>query len=250
MATLTSAWILVGNASNVATAVNPGGDVEISNTGATTIQDNAVTLVKMADNSVGTAELVDLNVTTAKLADNAVTLVKMADNSVGTAELVDLNVTTAKLADNAVTLVKMADNSVGSDEIIDNSITFSDIGAGAVGSSELDTNAVSDASKIAAGAVDTSELANNAVTVPKLDYLVVNITFGGPGGPGPGPFDWTSPANGTLSGGEILGYYPVWVSPAPDIVSGITLNGDGSVTITLTAAPNGPDSFNVVVLRP
>jgi hypothetical protein len=147
MQALTSAYIVVGNASNVATAVNPGGDVEISNTGATTIQDNAVTLVKMADNSVGTAELVDLNVTTAKLADNAVTLVKMADNSVGTAELVN----------DAVTLAKMGDESVGSDEIINNSIASVDIGPDAV-----------DTSEIAAGAVDTSELANGAVTLPKL----------------------------------------------------------------------------------
>ncbi|MBU0619112.1 hypothetical protein KKD62_02630, partial [Patescibacteria group bacterium] len=41
---LTSAYIWVGNVSNLAAAVNPGGDVEISNTGVTTIQADAVTL--------------------------------------------------------------------------------------------------------------------------------------------------------------------------------------------------------------
>lgn len=39
---LTSAYILVGNGSNQPAAVNPGGDVEIDNTGVTTIQTNAV----------------------------------------------------------------------------------------------------------------------------------------------------------------------------------------------------------------
>jgi|GEM_PF-5985390 hypothetical protein len=41
---LTSAYIWVGNGSNVAAAVNPGGDVEIDNAGATTIQANSVAL--------------------------------------------------------------------------------------------------------------------------------------------------------------------------------------------------------------
>ncbi|MFH2019602.1 MAG: site-specific integrase, partial [bacterium] len=41
---LTDSYIWVGSAGNVAAAVNPGGDVEISNTGTTTIQANAVAL--------------------------------------------------------------------------------------------------------------------------------------------------------------------------------------------------------------
>src|SRR3990167_5139335 len=42
--TLTDGNILVGNSSNVATSVNPSGDVDISNTGAFTIQANSVAL--------------------------------------------------------------------------------------------------------------------------------------------------------------------------------------------------------------
>ena len=56
----------------------------------------------LADNSVTTAKIVDLNVTTAKLAANAVT----------TAKITDLNVTTGKLADNAVTTIKITDANI------------------------------------------------------------------------------------------------------------------------------------------
>lgn len=55
--TLPSAEIIVGNASNVATAVAMSGDVHISNAGATTIQAGAVTGSKIANNAVDYAQL-------------------------------------------------------------------------------------------------------------------------------------------------------------------------------------------------
>ncbi len=55
--TLNSANILVGNASNVATAVNMTGDVAINNTGVTTIQNDAVTTPKIADDAVTLAKI-------------------------------------------------------------------------------------------------------------------------------------------------------------------------------------------------
>src|SRR5579863_103317 len=55
--TLPSADIIVGNASNVATAVAMTGDVHISNAGATTIQAGAVTGSKIANNAVDFANL-------------------------------------------------------------------------------------------------------------------------------------------------------------------------------------------------
>lgn len=49
---LNSANIIVGNASNQATAVAMSGDVSISNTGATTIANSAITSTKIADGAV------------------------------------------------------------------------------------------------------------------------------------------------------------------------------------------------------
>ena len=53
MAALTDGNILVGNASNVATSVNPSGDIDISNVGAFSIQDNVVDLATMEHGTAG-----------------------------------------------------------------------------------------------------------------------------------------------------------------------------------------------------
>ena len=66
-ATLTNGKILVGNASNVATAVNISGDVSITNTGAATIADASITTSKLALGSVETEDLAASAVTFAKM---------------------------------------------------------------------------------------------------------------------------------------------------------------------------------------
>ena len=57
---LPSANIIVGNTSNVATAVAMSGDIGISHTGATTIQDGAVTTAKIADKNVTLDKIQDI----------------------------------------------------------------------------------------------------------------------------------------------------------------------------------------------
>lgn len=94
---LASAQLFVGNASNEAAAVTVSGDVTFSNTGVTTIANNAVTAVKIASDAVTTVKILDANVTAAKLASDSVTTVK----------ILDANVTTAKIADNAITEAKL-----------------------------------------------------------------------------------------------------------------------------------------------
>jgi hypothetical protein len=81
----------------------------------------------IADNSVTTAKIVDLNVTTAKLAANAVT----------TAKITDLNVTTGKLADNAVTTIKITDANVTTAKIADANITAAKLSGAQSGSAPI-----------------------------------------------------------------------------------------------------------------
>lgn len=64
---LTSGQIIVGNGSNIPTAVAMSGDATISNSGALTIANNAVTASKIISDAV----------ITAKIRDNAVTLAKL-----------------------------------------------------------------------------------------------------------------------------------------------------------------------------
>jgi len=55
----------------------------------------------------------------------------------------------------------------------------------------------------------------------------------------------SSSADADLVGGTILGYYPT--GNQDQLVDNITLNADGSITITLAAAATAENTFNVVV---
>ena len=73
------------------------GDATLTNTGALTIANSAITTAKIADDAV----------TAAKIADGTVTATQMADNSSPTRTLQNSAVTTIKIADEAVTLAKL-----------------------------------------------------------------------------------------------------------------------------------------------
>ena len=86
------------------------------------ITDAAITLAKLAANSVNTSKILNNAVTTPKIEDAAITLAKIAsaavdsskiaDNAVITVKINDQAVVTAKIADGAVTKVKLANGSV------------------------------------------------------------------------------------------------------------------------------------------
>ena len=67
LAALNSAQILVGNGSNVPTAVSVTGDVTISNAGVTAIAAGAVVTADLADSAVTTAKVNAAAITAAKL---------------------------------------------------------------------------------------------------------------------------------------------------------------------------------------
>lgn len=90
---------------------------------ATNLATDSVTTAKIADLNVTTAKLADTAVTTAKITDLNVTTGKLADNAVTTAKITDLNVTTAKLANDAVTAAKLADTTVSAGSYTNAGIT-------------------------------------------------------------------------------------------------------------------------------
>lgn len=77
---------------------------------------------------------------TSNIADSAITSAKIADGTIATGDIADGAITEAKIGSNAVTSAKIATDAVGS----------SQIAAGAVGSSELASSAVT-AAKVADG---------------------------------------------------------------------------------------------------
>lgn len=133
----------------------------------TTIQPNAVTATKIADNAVTSAKIASNAISTTHITDNAITNTKMAANAVNTLHIVD----------NAVTSSKVAANTIYTTHIIDNAVTSGKITAGAISTTHIADNAVTDikladnsvtTTKIAANAVTTTHIADNAVTTLKV----------------------------------------------------------------------------------
>jgi len=129
------------------------GDIQINSSTDYVINNNAVELAMMADNSVGTNELVNDSVTDDKMANNAIA--------------------TANLKDNAVTIAKMSDNSVGTSEIVNDSVTVDKVANNAITTDQLASNAVTIA-KMADNSVSTAEVVNSSVTLTKLATAVAN----------------------------------------------------------------------------
>jgi hypothetical protein len=142
---LASGNILVGSASNVATAVTPTGDVAISNAGIT---------------SIGAGK-----VTTTHLANNAVTVAKLPTGATATTFL--------RGDGTWVTPTDTNTTYIGSTSIGLNGTSFER----AALTGDVTASANNNATTIAANAVTTSKIANNAVTVAKLPTGATATTF-------------------------------------------------------------------------
>lgn len=106
---------------------------------------------------------------TAAIADAAITLAKMAANSVSTNHLVDGAVTDPKIV--SMTGSKLLDNSVVAAKIVDGNITESKLGAGAVSTVKLADLAVI-AAKIAAETITAAQIAPDTITESRLAALL------------------------------------------------------------------------------
>jgi hypothetical protein len=145
--------IIIGDGSNIATAVPVTGDVSISNTGASTITTNAVTSAKIFDGTIATVDIANDAVTNNKIANDAVTSTKILNgeiinadintsaniaysklnlaNSIVATDLTVDAVENAKIKSDAVTNNKIANDAVTSAKILNGTITNDDISNGA-----------------------------------------------------------------------------------------------------------------------
>ncbi|MEV6287395.1 hypothetical protein [Kribbella sp. NPDC051770] len=131
--------------------------------GSTDISDDAITTAKIAANAVTAAELNAGAVTTAKLAAGAVT----------TNELGAGAVTAVKIAADTITASELAANAVVAGKIAAGTIVAADISTGAITTAKLDAGAVTTA-KLAAGAVTATEIAAGAITAAKLSATAID----------------------------------------------------------------------------
>lgn len=147
---------------NGASQITAGDGIEKDGNRLDVVVGNGLTIsldaVSVAPSGIVTDMIDDEAVTDVKIAANAIAQSNMKDNSVGTAELIDLNVTNAKLADDAVTNAKLADNSValanmqndsvGESEIIDGSVTSAKIANNTIVNDDISSSAAISQSKI------------------------------------------------------------------------------------------------------
>ncbi len=131
-----------GDAATLGVKVNTG-TMEVGADGVG-IKAGGVGTTQLADNAVTTAKILDANVTANKLATDSVTTAKIADGNVTTAKLDASAVTTAKIADANVTTGKLADSAVETAKIANGAVTYSKLDSDLVQTSvrsSVDSNA-------------------------------------------------------------------------------------------------------------
>jgi hypothetical protein len=73
--------------------------------------------------TIGSAQIDDNAITSAKISANQVTTAKIADNAITTAKISALQVTADKIAQSTITAAKLATDSVGPDQLISTGVT-------------------------------------------------------------------------------------------------------------------------------
>jgi hypothetical protein len=211
--TLNSGNILVGSATNVATAVTMSGDATISNSGALTISNNAITSAEITDASIVAADLNTMSATNGQvLKFNGTTWAPAADAGVSTT-LNSGNILVGS-ATNVATAVSMSGDA-----------TISNIGALTIANNAITSAEITDASIVAADL--------NAMSATNGQVLKFNGTVWAPAA--------DAGVSTTLNSGNIL------VGNATNVATAATMSGDATISNTgaLTIANNAITSAKI-----
>ncbi|AKM19793.1 Carbohydrate binding domain protein [Geobacillus sp. 12AMOR1] len=149
--------------------------------GTTNIQDGAITTAKIANLAVGNAAIANGAITSAKIGAAAVGTAAIADGAITNAKIADAAITSAKIANAAVGAAAIATAAIGTAHIADGAITNAKIANAAIDNAKI---ANVDASKITTGTLDANRIGAKTITTDKLvvadlTNLCVNPVFDG-----------------------------------------------------------------------
>ncbi len=179
--TLNDSQILIGNASNEATAVSLTGDATISNTGVLSLKADSVTTTEIKNGTILAEDIANQNISAQKIAgitSNGTAgqvLSSKADGSFEWADGLTSTLDSAKLFignnSNVATGVALSGDAnideTGKLTISDGAITSNKIGDNEVKTANLNTGSVVSA-KIYDGTIATEDLADGAITADKI----------------------------------------------------------------------------------
>jgi hypothetical protein len=233
---LNASQILVGNASNVATAVTVSGDATLSSAGALTIGTGAVNSAKILDGSIANADIA----TNAAIAPS-----KLAQGGATNDQVLKWNGTAwAPAADNAGTVaLNSGQILVGNASNVPTAVTVS--GDGTVSNAgvlTIGTGAVNSA-KILDASIVNADIATNAAIAPSK--------LGQSGATNDQVLKWNgtawAPANdgglsSTLNSGQIL------VGSSTNVATAVTASGDATISNTgaITIATGAVESTKIL----
>ena len=147
--------------------------------GTTNISDSAITTAKIASDAVNGTKIADDSINSEHYVDGSIDTAHIADAQITTAKITDANVTTAKIAADAIDGTKIADDSINSEHYVDGSIDTAHIADSQITTAKIADSQITSA-KITDGAIVNADInASAAIDATKIhDGTISNTEFG------------------------------------------------------------------------
>ena len=147
--------------------------------GTTNISDSAITTAKIAADAVNGTKIADDSINSEHYVDGSIDTAHIADAQITTAKITDANVTTAKIDADAIDGTKIADDSINSEHYVDGSIDTAHIADSQITTAKIADSQITSA-KITDGAIVNADInASAAIDATKIhDGTISNTEFG------------------------------------------------------------------------